>query len=116
MANKLEAGFARADVTPLMGIGISGYYVDRFAQGVLDPLEVNAVALRCGGDACVMVSVDNCGLAPTAVYTAHRPRVGVHRVHPYPYLSLLGGGGRSHGGGLHPVPGGPHRRRGEGGL
>ena len=74
MANKLEAGFARADVTPLMGIGISGYYVDRFAQGVLDPLEVNAVALRCGGDACVLVSVDNCGLAPTAVYTACRER------------------------------------------
>ena len=37
---QLQAGFARADVTPMMGIGISGYYVPRNARRVLDALEV----------------------------------------------------------------------------
>ncbi len=71
----LKAGFARMDITPLMGIGISGYYVPRTAEGVLDPLEVNVLALRCGESALAFVSVDNCGLAPTAVYDRCRARV-----------------------------------------
>ena len=44
----LQVGFARLDITPELGIGISGYYVERRAEGVLDPLEVNALALACG--------------------------------------------------------------------
>ena len=72
---KLSAGFARVDVTPLLGIGISGYYVPRTASGVLDPLEANALALRCGDEALVLLSVDNCGLAATAVYDQCRARV-----------------------------------------
>ncbi len=71
----LAAGFARVDITPLMGIGISGYYVPRIAEGVLDPLQANALALRCGADSLVLISVDNCGLAPTAVYDACRARI-----------------------------------------
>ncbi|MFR1990785.1 MAG: hypothetical protein ACLS3C_12320 [Oscillospiraceae bacterium] len=47
MAN-LQAGFARVDVTPPLGIEISGYFVERFASGILDALE--AGALRCGDD------------------------------------------------------------------
>lgn len=71
----LSAGFARVDVTPLLGIGISGYYVPRTAVGVLDPLEANALALRCGSEALIVISVDNCGLAPTAVFTRCRARI-----------------------------------------
>ncbi|MBR2571441.1 MAG: hypothetical protein IKE30_04865 [Clostridia bacterium] len=74
MANRLEAGFARLDATPMLGIGLSGYYVERHAAGILDPLEVNALALRAGQDACVLVSVDNCGLAPTKVFDRCRER------------------------------------------
>ena len=74
MKDRLEAGFARLDITPPLGIGISGYYVERHAEGVLDPLEVNALALSCGAGRCVLVSVDNCGLAPTPVYDGCRAR------------------------------------------
>ena len=71
----LRAGFARIDVTPLLGIGISGYYVPRTAIGVLDALEANALALECNGDRLMLLSVDNCGLAPTAVYDRCRARI-----------------------------------------
>ena len=71
----LSAGFSRLDVTPPLGIGISGYYVPRIASGVKDPLEVNALALECGGDVLALLSVDNCGLAPTKVYDRCRARI-----------------------------------------
>ena len=71
----LEAGMSRIDITPILGIGISGYYVPRFAEGVLDPLEANALAVRCGEDCLILISVDNCGLAPTAVYDGCRARI-----------------------------------------
>ena len=69
------AGFSRTDITPLLGIGISGYYVPRIAKGVLDPLEANALALRCGEELAVFISIDNCGLAPSRVYDRCRERI-----------------------------------------
>ena len=50
MSNTLKAGFSRVDITPPLGIGISGYYVERHAAGVLDPLEANALAVGCGAE------------------------------------------------------------------
>ena len=61
MANKLQAGFARADITPAMGIDITGYFLIRKAEGVLDNLEVNALALRLGEKTVLLMTVDNCG-------------------------------------------------------
>ena len=72
----LEAGFSRTDITPLLGIGLSGYYVPRVANGVLDPLEANALVLRDNRRTLALIAVDNCGLAPTAVYDRCRARVG----------------------------------------
>ena len=54
------AGFSRVDVTPTLGIGIVGYFEPRFAEGVLDNLEINALALACGQDKVVFLSFDNC--------------------------------------------------------
>lgn len=59
--NKLLAGFSRLDVTPPLGIPIVGYYKPRFAEGVLDALEVNALALAVEDKKVVLLSVDNCG-------------------------------------------------------
>ena len=39
--NNLKAGFARVNITPSMGIPISGYFKERFAEGVLDDLEMH---------------------------------------------------------------------------
>ena len=75
MRNLLKAGFSRMDITPMMGIGIEGYYVDRFADGVLDPLEVNALALACGDNKAVLLSLDNCGI-PTALQRQYKAAIG----------------------------------------
>jgi len=61
--NKLLAGFSRLDVTPPLGIPIVGYYKPRFAEGVLDALEVNALALAVEDKKVVLISVDNCGFS-----------------------------------------------------
>ena len=58
--NKLLAGFSRLDITPPLGIPVSGYFIPRYAEGVLDPLEVNALALSAGDNKVVMMSVDLC--------------------------------------------------------
>ena len=44
----LKAGFARVDVTPPLGSYISGYFEERFAEGVLDPIQLNALAVSDG--------------------------------------------------------------------
>ena len=60
--NRLQAGFARVNVTPMLGIPIRGYYKPRFAEGVLDELEINTLALACGDSKTVIFSVDACGI------------------------------------------------------
>ena len=60
--NNLKAGFARLDITPVLGIPVHGYYQERYAEGVLDPLEVNALALACGEQKAVLMSLDLCGV------------------------------------------------------
>ena len=60
--NTLLAGFSRVDITPMLGIGMAGYYVPRKAEGVLDPLQINALALSCGDEKVVLMSVDHCGI------------------------------------------------------
>ena len=60
--SQLMAGFARVNVTPPLGIPVHGYYKPRFAKGVLDELEINALALSCGEDAVVVLSMDHCGI------------------------------------------------------
>ncbi|MBQ2272410.1 MAG: hypothetical protein II337_03005 [Clostridia bacterium] len=60
--NQLQVGFARMDVTPMTGIGLIGYYHERLANGVLDPLELNAMAIACGDDRVVLITMDQEGL------------------------------------------------------
>ena len=60
--NNLKAGFARANINPPMGISIKGYFKPRFAEGILDDLEVNALALKAGDVAALLITVDNCGI------------------------------------------------------
>ena len=59
--NCLYAGFGRVNVTPMLGIPIVGYFKERYAEGVLDELEINALALGCGEQKVVLLSIDNCG-------------------------------------------------------
>ena len=61
--NILSSGFARVNITPMMGIGIVGYFVPRFAEGVLDELYINALALEAGTEKAVLLTLDNCGIS-----------------------------------------------------
>lgn len=56
--NKLSAGFARVNITPMMGINVEGYLQERLADGVLDDLELNVLALACGEEKAVVISAD----------------------------------------------------------
>ena len=58
----LQAGFSRVDVTPPLGSYLAGYYHERYAEGVLDPIELNAIALSDGENKAVIIVTDLQGL------------------------------------------------------
>ena len=58
----LQAGFARVDITPPLGIEMSGHYEHRFADGTLDPLYLNVLALSDENGALLLMAVDYLGI------------------------------------------------------
>ena len=58
----LKVGFSRLDVTPPLGNDISGYFVRRLADGILDPLYLNTVAIKNGDDTILLMAVDYIGV------------------------------------------------------
>ena len=98
--NNLFVGFSRVDITAPLGVNISGYYQIRLADGVLDPQEINALALASGEKRVLMLSVDNCGMKGdlTDRYRAYINEVTgvpadaifVHSTHTHTGASLYG--------------------------
>ena len=72
--NTLQAGYARVNINPMLGIGVHGYYVPRYAKGFLDDLEASAMALSCDGTPVLLISVDNCEIY---LDTANRFRTAI---------------------------------------
>ncbi len=60
--NTLKAGFAKVNVNPMMGIGLDGYFNIRLSDGVLDDLEIVALALEANGKKALMLCIDNLGI------------------------------------------------------
>ena len=60
--NQLKAGFSRVDITPPLGTAIGGYFVLRNAEKILDPLQINCIALGCGNESVLLMTVDNLGI------------------------------------------------------
>ncbi|MBE6933806.1 MAG: hypothetical protein E7462_01960 [Ruminococcaceae bacterium] len=58
--NTLKAGFSRVNITPSLGIPVVGYFQPRYASGVLDELEINALALATEKDKVLLMSADLC--------------------------------------------------------
>ncbi len=58
----IKAGFARADVTPPLGTELAGYFEKRYAKGVLDPVELNALAFGNESDAAIIIACDFTGM------------------------------------------------------
>lgn len=60
---EFKAGFARVDATPPLGIQMVGYFYKRAADGVLDPLCIECVAVSDGKKTALIYSVDDLMLA-----------------------------------------------------
>ncbi|MDD4744969.1 MAG: hypothetical protein PHN53_10240 [Eubacteriales bacterium] len=58
----LKAGFSRIDITPPLGIYLSGYYEPRQAEGQLDPLLASALAVSDDNETALLFSVDVIGI------------------------------------------------------
>ncbi len=58
MENMFSAGFARVDITPPLGSYMPGYYQDRRAKKVLDPLQINCVAFADGEETALVMQFD----------------------------------------------------------
>ena len=58
----LKAGFSRLDVTPPLGSFISGYFIKRYAKGVLEPILLNALALSDGNTTSILIAADLLGI------------------------------------------------------
>ena len=58
----MKAGFARLDVTPNLGSPLAGYFFVRYADGILDPLEINAVSIGKDGRNVLIIACDFIGI------------------------------------------------------
>ena len=56
--NTLSVGFARVDITPPLGSFMPGYYQDRRAKKILDPLQINMVAFSDGKTTALVAQYD----------------------------------------------------------
>src|SRR5262245_24296473 len=61
--DQLKIGFAEEDITPPIGFPMAGYYHERLAEGMLDPLKAKAIVFRDGDDAAALVVCDLIGIA-----------------------------------------------------
>jgi len=59
---KVSVGFGRVDIVPENGINISGYFIPRICDGVLDPIELNALAFEKDGVRALVIAIDSCML------------------------------------------------------
>jgi neutral ceramidase len=57
-AVEVRAGVAAVDITPPLGIPLAGYYHERGADGVLDPLFSKALVLESDGERVALVTLD----------------------------------------------------------
>ncbi|MBP5641269.1 MAG: neutral/alkaline non-lysosomal ceramidase N-terminal domain-containing protein [Victivallales bacterium] len=64
--NTLNAGFSRIDITPRVGVELTGYlpWPLRASKGVLAPLEARGIALKLGESKACIVCCDLCLLSP----------------------------------------------------
>lgn len=79
---QFSAGFDRQVITPPHGVTLRGYFFERVADGVLDDLELNTVALSDGEKTVVLIVADLCMIAQTRM-DAYRHAVSEKTGVPY---------------------------------
>ena len=88
---EFRAGFARVDATPPLGLPLVGYFTTRIADGVLDPLYIDCVAVSDGTNNALIYCVDDLQLSNAFLAKAvpeiikatgvPRERIYVHSTH-----------------------------------
>ena len=104
----MKIGFARVNITPPRGIPVVGYFAKRYASGVLDELEINAIAVAEGEEKVLLLAMDllNCGTTAyirecrekiSAATGVPVPAIFIHSTHTHtgPALDPLRGEGES---------------------
>lgn len=61
----LKAGFAKVDVTPPLGSPLAGYARERISDGILDPIELVALAVNDGENTVLIITADFVGMWET---------------------------------------------------
>ena len=54
----IEAGFSRVVINPPMGIEVAGYFIPRKADGILDDLEINTLAVKKDDKTVLLMTFD----------------------------------------------------------
>ena len=54
----IQAGFSRVVINPPMGIEVAGYFIPRAADGILDDLEINTVAIKKDDKTVLLMTFD----------------------------------------------------------
>ena len=54
----MKIGFGRVDATPPLGSNLAGYFYDRAAVGILDPIYLNAVVVESGEERLAVITGD----------------------------------------------------------
>ena len=58
----LYAGYSRLDVTPPLGTPLAGYFGKRPSEGILDPIEICALAFGNGQQTAIIIAADFIGM------------------------------------------------------
>ena len=85
-AAEIKAGFSRVDITPPLGSFMPGYYKDRRAKEILDPLEINCVAFSDGAKTALVMQFDTEALSDSV---ADRMRDAVVKATGIPREAIL---------------------------
>src|SRR5206468_5613466 len=66
----LQIGLASTDITPPLGYRLAGYYYERLATAVHDPLQAKAIVFKQGDVRFALVICDLCQTSPAVVTQA----------------------------------------------
>ncbi len=83
----MEVGVAYRNVTPLLGTALRGYYIERLADAVHDPLQVKAMVIGDGEQFFVLAVVDIIDVAPHA-YQRARAYISQHWEIPMDFITV----------------------------
>lgn len=104
-AGEFKAGFSRVDITAPLGSFMPGYYKDRRAKEVLDPLEINCVAFSDGEKIAIIQQIDTEAISDTV---ASLMKDAIHKATGVDHDSMILHASHTHDGGylvMKRVPG-----------